>query len=143
MAKLQALERKEMANQKEISDIWVKYVYLLIETTLQKCETEGILFHNIDEYAQTLQLRQCANDLRGMCGLPPYTVVYDPLDATVIVNKLSVEPLGMELGLATNDTETIVKELNKKHGNMLKSIAVSNMTLVITTCQNVLKFSLK
>ena len=30
-AKLLALERKEMQNQKEISDIWVKYLYLLLE----------------------------------------------------------------------------------------------------------------
>lgn len=28
--KLMALERKEMQNQKEISDIWVKYIYLLL-----------------------------------------------------------------------------------------------------------------
>jgi hypothetical protein len=34
--KLLALERKEMQHQKEISDTWVKYIYLLLESTLGK-----------------------------------------------------------------------------------------------------------
>lgn len=73
-AKLLALERKEMLNQKEISDTWVKFIYLLIESTLNSCKESGKLFYNIDEYAQTLLLRDQANMLRAQCNLPPYEV---------------------------------------------------------------------
>ena len=45
-------------NQKEISDTWVKYIYLLLEVTLAKCGQEGVLFHNEDEFSQTLILRK-------------------------------------------------------------------------------------
>eukprot|EP01041_Mallomonas_annulata_P000183 gene183-314_t len=108
LAKLQALERKEMQSQKEMSDVWVKYVYLLIETTLDKCMRENILFHNLDEYAQTLLLKEQANTLRTQCGLAPYSVIYDPLDASVIVSKMSTGPMGVKLGLdGTNDSDTI------------------------------------
>lgn len=123
MAKLESLERKEMANQKEMSDIWVKYVYLLIESTLEQCVTENILFHNLDEYAQTLLLRKTANQLRSDCNLPDYPVVYDHIDATVIVKQLATSPLGVKLNLTSEDSEKIAKDLYTKHGNMLKSIA--------------------
>lgn len=73
-AKLMTLERKEMLNQKEISDTWVKFVFLLIESTLQYCAKTGKLFHNMDEYAQTLLLREQANLLRAQCNLPSYEV---------------------------------------------------------------------
>lgn len=73
-AKLLTLERKEMLNQKEISDTWIKFVYLLIESTLQNCEENQKLFHNLDEYAQTLLLREQANLLRSQCNLPSYEV---------------------------------------------------------------------
>jgi len=122
MAKLQALERKEIQSQKEMSDVWVKYVYLLIEYTLEKCLADGVLFHNLDEYAQTLLLRERANALRTLCGLPEYAVIYDPLDAAVVVNKLQGEPLGVKLGLNSEDTETVVVALESKYGHLLKSI---------------------
>lgn len=73
-AKLLTLERKEMLNQKEISDTWIKFVFLLIESTLQYCEENQKLFHNLDEYAQTLLLREQANLLRSQCNLPSYEV---------------------------------------------------------------------
>ena len=73
-AKLMTLERKEMINQKEISDTWVKFVFLLLESTLQHCQENEKLFHNMDEYAQTLLLRQQANMLRSQCNLPSYEV---------------------------------------------------------------------
>jgi len=122
LAKLQALERKEMQSQKEMSDIWVKYVYLLIEVTLEKCQIDNILFHNLDEYAQTLLLREQANNLRAQCGLPFYAVIYDPLDASVIVSKMATEEIGVKLGLNNEDSEIVVKALNSKYGHMLKSI---------------------
>jgi hypothetical protein len=56
-AKLMSLERKEILNQKEISETWVKFIYLLIETTLSYCKENDKLFHNLDEYSQTLLLR--------------------------------------------------------------------------------------
>ena len=73
-AKLLSLERREMINQKDISDTWVKFVYLLLERSLAYCEEKEILFHNMDEYAQTLLLRSQANIMRSSCNLPPYEV---------------------------------------------------------------------
>jgi len=120
-AKLLTLERKEMQNQKEISDTWVKYIYLLLESLLARCKETGTLFHNVDEYAQTLMLRQQANALRAECQLPPYEVIYDPLDASVVVAKLAVSPLGQQLGLSRTGDE-VAAELTAKHGNTLKTI---------------------
>jgi hypothetical protein len=58
------IERKELELQKQISDTWVKFVYLLMESTLEYCDAKDILFDNLDEYAQTLLLRDRANALR-------------------------------------------------------------------------------
>lgn len=121
-SKLLAFERKEMQNQKEISDTWVKYIYLLLEVTMKHCNDENILFYNLDEYSQTLLLRQKANDLRKQCNLPPYEVIYDPLDASVIVNRLSLEPIGVEYGLSSA-ADDLVTKLNSKYSKILKSVA--------------------
>ena len=121
-SKLLALERKEMANQKVISDTWVKYIYLLIETTLRSCEAEGILFNNMDEFAQTMQLRKHANNMRAECGIDAYDVIYDPLDASIIVEKLCNSKIGKELGL-NGDAEELVSELDKKYGDMLMNVS--------------------
>jgi hypothetical protein len=120
-AKLLSLERAEMENQKEISDIWVKYIFLLIETTLLRCEEEGLLFHNMDEFAQTMLLRKRANELREACGLSPYDVVYDPLDASVIVKQMQAEPIGKELGL--DDAASVANLLNQRHESLLQNVA--------------------
>jgi hypothetical protein len=119
-SKLLALERKEMANQKVISDIWVKYIYLLIESTLRTCEQDGVLFNNLDEFAQTMILRKQANVLRAECGLPAYDVVYDPLDASTIVEKMEESPLGQELGL--QDGGGVMAALSAKHHDMLLNV---------------------
>ena len=142
-AKLLSLERKEMQNQKEISDTWVKYIYLLIETTLEHCKETGKLFHNIDEYAQTLLLRQQANELRQQCNLPPYDVIYDPLDASVIVTKLSDTPMGLRLGLATRSGDEVGAELTAKHGQTLKSVsALRGASQIIELAIETLKMEL-
>ena len=119
-----------MQNQKEISDTWVKYIYLLLESTLEQCKEQGKLFHNIDEYAQTLMLRQQANKLRKECNLPAYEVIYDPLDASLIVDKLSHSPLGLKLELSRNGDD-IGAELTTKHGNTLKSVPVRKCVKLI------------
>ena len=75
-SKLLGLERREMANQKAISDTWVKFVYLLLETTMAECEADDTLFFNLDQFAQTMLLREVANKLRADQGLPAYDVVY-------------------------------------------------------------------
>jgi len=121
-SKLLAFERKEMQNQKEISDTWVKYIYLLLEVTMKHCTDNNILFYNLDEYSQTLLLRQKANDLRKQCNLQPFEMIYDPLDASVIVNRLSLEPIGVEYGLSTA-AEELVTNLNNKYSKILKSVA--------------------
>ena len=88
------------------------------------CKADGKLFHNMDEFAQTLLLRSQANALRAQCGIQPFEVVYDPLDASVIVGKLSTEPLGLELGL-DRPADDILPSLEAKYGAVLKSVAVS------------------
>lgn len=123
-SKLLALEKKEMQNQKELSDVWVKYVYLLLEVTMSHCKEKSILFHNMDEFQQTLLLRSKANELRKMCNLPDYEIVYDPLDATAIVEKLSMQSIGIELGLQ-GPADELVPVLNSKYGDLLKNVVVS------------------
>lgn len=115
-SKLLALERKEMANQKIISDTWVKYIYLLIEATLKQCDKDGVLFHNMDEFGQTMALRNRANELRRACDLPTYDVIYDPLDASAIVAKLEKSE-GLE------DIDHVIEELNTKHGKLLENVS--------------------
>jgi len=121
-SKLLAFERKEMQNQKDISDTWVKYIYLLLEVTMKQCNENNILFYNLDQYSQTLLLRQKANDLRKQCNLPPYEIIYDPLDASIIVKRLSLEPIGVEFGLSSSADELVTK-LNSKYSKILKSVA--------------------
>lgn len=115
-SKLLALERKEMENQKVISDTWVKYIYLLIETTLKQCDKDGVLFHNMDEFGQTMTLRNRANELRTACGLSTYDVIYDPLDASAIIAK-------MEKSEGLEDTEYVINQLNTKHGKLLENVS--------------------
>lgn len=129
-AKLLNLEKKEISNQKVISDTWVRYIYLLLEVTMDKCTEEKVLFHNLDEFQQTILLRKVANELRFKCRLPPYEVIYDPLDASEIVERLSVDPFGVDYGL-TLSIEEVVKLLNDKYEDTLKSVSVSECGVCI------------
>ena len=141
-AKLSSFERKEMQSQKEISDTWVKYIYLLLEATMDNCKKENKLFHNLDEYSQTLLLRSVANSLRKQCNLAPYDVVYDPLDASVIVEKLSATPSSVDMGI-TQSTDDIVKLLYTKYGSILKSVsALRGASQIITAAIETLKAEL-
>eukprot|EP01039_Chlorochromonas_danica_P001791 gene1789-1957_t len=121
-SKLLALERKEMASQQVMSDVWVRFVYLLLKETMALCEVDGVLFHNLDEYQQTLILRKQANNLRAACGLPPYDVVYDPLDANEIVVRLSTQSIGEKYQLQ-RPSEEILSELNTQFGDLLRNVA--------------------
>lgn len=125
-AKLLKLERQEMQRQREISDILVKYIYLLLEYTLADCEKKNILFYNLDEYAQTMILRAAANELRAMVNIPAYDVVYDELDANVIVDKLSNQNFGKQYGL-DQPADVILKLLEDKYASLLKSVAVCDL----------------
>lgn len=133
-AKLMQLERKEMQQQKDASDIWVKYIYLLIEVTMDDCAKKNILFHNLDEFQQTLLLRGHANDLRAMVNLPPYEVVYDALDAKIIVDFFSSQPtesLTKKFKMQRNADEILI-DLNTKYGKMLKNVtALRGATQII------------
>lgn len=121
-SKLLALERKEMANQQQISDTWVKFIYLLLEETMHHCISKDILFFNLDEYAQTMLLRQIANNLRALAGIPPYEVIYDHLDASVIVDKLQFNEIGKRAGL-DRPTNDVVNNLDSKYGELLTSVS--------------------
>ena len=131
-AKLLALERKEMQNQKDISDTWVKYIYLLLEITMHHCKENNILFHNEDQFSQTLLLRKMANELRSLCNLPSYDVVYDPLDASAIISNLASGEspvlkssiLGATFDIPLSDVGQVLPSLNSKYGKLLKSIPV-------------------
>jgi len=120
-SKLIALERKEMLEQKQKSDIWIRYIYLLLELTLSNCEDKGILFYNLDQYSQTIVLRNTANQLRQLVNIPEYDVVYDPLDATIIVNKLSNDDIGIKHGI-DRPVEELLNSVNSKYSNLLKSL---------------------
>lgn len=132
-SKLLALERKELALQKQQSDTWVKYVYLLLEYTMTQCQEKNVLFYNLDEFGQTMVLRNAANDLRKLVKLPEYEVIYDPLDASVIVEKLANEDIGRRYNLNKEANELLVS-LNDKYGELLKSVAVSCLTLIYSIC---------
>lgn len=124
-SKLLALERKEMMNQKQLSDTWVKYVYLLLEYTLEQCQKKDILFYNWDEFGQTMLLRASANELRKLVNIPEYEIIYDPLDAAVIVEKLSDdENIGVKFGI-NKSGDDVVTLLNSKYASVLKSVSVS------------------
>jgi hypothetical protein len=120
--KLYNLEVREISTQKEISDTWVRFIYLLLETTMAHCKETGLLFHNLDEFQQSLLLRAKANDLRAMCGIPAYDVVYDPLDASAIVKQLTDMPIGLASGL-TEPSDQLVAQLNIKYGKLLSNNA--------------------
>jgi hypothetical protein len=123
-AKLLNMERKEILLQKELSDIWIKYVYLLLESTMRSCASENQLFYNLDLFGQTMLLREKADELRKQCNIPPYEVIYDPLDAEVIVQAMMKDPIALEIGL-NKPAEVLVKTLEEKYGKLLKSVPVS------------------
>jgi hypothetical protein len=101
---------------------------MLLEGSIADCKNRGVLFHNQDEFAQTMLLRAQANALRASCGLPPYDVVYDPLDAAVIVGKLGKGFPGM-----VESSEEMAELLEGKHGNTLMNVPVRATTVNIST----------
>eukprot|EP01038_Epipyxis_sp_PR26KG_P012491 gene12491-16757_t len=127
-SKLLSLEKKEMQNQKDISDVWMKYIYILLENTMKDCKNNNILFHNLDEFEQTLLLRKKANELRHEFGLPHYEVIYDSLDASVIVDKVmkdsdKVTSLGLVGANGVLTGEEVGEILSSKYGQELRSIS--------------------
>ncbi len=141
-AKLLSLERKEMQSQKEISDTWVKYIYILLESTMDNCRKENILFHNLDEYTQTLLLRNVSNSLRKQCNLAPYEVVYDPLDASVIVDKISALPSSVDM-IINRSIDDVLNSLYTKYGSLLKSVsALRGASQIINAAIETLKAEL-
>lgn len=122
-AKLLNMERKELQTQKEMSDTWVKYIYLLLESTMKHCASAGTLFYNMDEFGQTMLLREQSNSLRKQCNIAPYEVIYDPLDASVIVPAMISQPLGVQLGL-DRPADDLLPVLEEKYGKLLKSVPV-------------------
>lgn len=119
--KLLTLERKEMQNQKVISDIWVKYIYMLLEVTMKSCKDSGALFHNLDQFAQTVLLRETANKLRQLCSLPPNDIIYDPLDAAVIVASAEKMDFGKDVHMPA-DIDQVLAEMTSKYGPVLKDV---------------------
>ena len=116
-SKLLALERKEMSNQKAVSDTWIKYVYLVLESTMKRCEQDDTLFFNLDQFAQTMLLREVANELRAEQNLPAYDVVYDPLDAEIIVENYKGNVVDLSAPI-----DTLMETLTDKYGETLKSV---------------------
>jgi hypothetical protein len=137
--KLLTLERKEMQNQKDISDTWVKYIYLLLESTMRSCKQKDVLFHNMDQFGQTVLLREIANGLRAQCSLPPFDVVYDPLDASVIVDKMADSELGREINLG-GDIDTIMAALASKYEALMTSLpALRGASQIVKVAMETLK----
>lgn len=128
-SRLLNMERRELQSQKEVSDAWVKYIYLLLEVTMERCKKEDTLFYNLDEFGQTMLLREEANKLRAQSGIAPYEVIYDPLDAAEIVRKFTSLPIGESLGLS-KPAEKLSVELDTKYGKLLKSVPVSKIIII-------------
>jgi len=123
-SKLLSLERTEMQNQKMISSTWVKYVYLLLSITTAHCVDKGMLFNNMDEYQQTLLLREKANELRSMAGLPPYPVIYDGLDASAIVEQVNTLQVDTAIkDMLSKDQDELTVALEAQYGKLLKSVS--------------------
>ena len=99
---------------------------MLIETTLSYCQETDILFYNLDEFSQTILLKNQANKLRNLCNIKEYSVIYDPLDASVIVDQLSNQTIGKSIGI-DQSAEQVLELLKSKHANLLKSVPVSQL----------------
>lgn len=93
------------------------------------CEENQILFYNMDEYEQTKVLRTVANELRRMVKLPEYPVIYDPLDASYIINNLPADSIYYQKYNLNRNADDISIILNEKYGNLLKSLPVSLVTI--------------
>merc|ERR1712167_506941 len=89
---------------------------------MDHCKSEGILFHNLDAFGQTMLLREQANALRARCDLQPFQVIYDPLDAGAIVEKLASSDLGKAMGLQES-IETLAERLQNKYATLLEEVA--------------------
>ena len=90
------------------------------------CHFNGVLYpcvYMYVEFGQTILLREQANKLRAACSIEPYEVIYDPLDASVIVPYWTTQPLGKELGL-DRPAEELLPVLEEKYGKLLKSVPV-------------------
>jgi hypothetical protein len=130
-AKLLSLERRELQDQKRMSDTWVRYIYLLLERTLAHCASESVPFHTLDEVRQTLILRTVANELRAHCHLPSFDAVYDPLDAAEIVRQLTRPgAASSEQPHQTESAEEVGVRLQEKYGDLLQTVPVSALPAV-------------
>lgn len=120
-AKLLSLERKELLTQKQLSDTWVRYIFLLLERTMAHCARKSAIFHTMSGLEQTLVLRTVANELRARCRLPPSDAVYDPTDAEVIVRDMLATARGIP---QTEPVAEVAAQLEAKYGTLLKSVSV-------------------
>lgn len=123
-AKLLALERREMLNQKQISDTWVRYIYALLEVTCAHCAGDKVRFEDLGVPQQSLLLRAKANELRARFHLPPYEAIYDPLDASAIVQQLTADPVLREELQFGDTTEEVAQRLSAKYNVLLDTVPV-------------------
>jgi hypothetical protein len=106
---------------------------------MRSCKQKDVLFHNLDQFGQTVLLRDVANDLRAQCGLPAFDVIYDPLDASVIVGRLGDSPLGKELNLG-GDIDTAAAALMAKYGALMTAVpALRGASQIVKVAVDTLK----
>ena len=120
---------KSPRSQTLMSDVWVRYTYLLLERTTSLCLQEGVCFEDLKPHEQTLLLRCQANELRALGNLPAADLLCDPVDALQVVDSLSRDAaLSAQLGLHLTTSE-IVSHMRAKYSGLLHSVPVRVMSL--------------
>jgi len=121
-SKLLALETKELRTQQALSETWLKYIYLLLETASRASREEGKELSELDSFAQIRALRSAANLLRSRVGLSQYPVIYDPLDAEAIVKRIEEEDIDhMASDLQLTVIDLVSEQLEARYGALLVS----------------------
>lgn len=116
--------KKTPRAQRALADVWVRYVYLLLERTSSLCQTEGVRFEDLKQHEQALLLRCQANELRALCGLPASDVLCDPEDALRVVQRLTFDgTLSTQHGLQATTSE-IVSIMRTKYSTLLHTTSV-------------------
>lgn len=127
--------------QRLMADVWVRYIYLLLECTSSLCDTEGVHFEDLRPHEQTLLLRCQANVLRALCGLPASDVLCDPEDALRVVQRLTGDTeLSAHHGLQATTSE-MVSSMRAKFSTLLRTASVREQYLTSLNLFRIISYS--
>lgn len=124
-ARLLALERNELMRQREVSVTWLKFVYMLLRGAVERCSSNDINFFEQDTTNQTALLLQEANWMRERCGLPTFSMIYDPLDAPEMLAKAKNFASASVLEDLQRPSKELLNRLRAQFDAVLNRIPVS------------------